>query len=149
MERIQKNGLGLQRNVNMQDPKIAVLEGEYASIWKNTLDTLLEDDEVYDFVMDCYHNLDIRKAIKSVEEKIQAPLPEIVKSTATYVFQFRRNEIGKILYPELEKNSSKEQYCNAIANKSVEEEIRQGEEDDILRKIMRIYGIQEKNCERE
>ena len=85
----------------MQDPKIAVLEGEYSELWKNTLDTLLEDDEVYDFVMDCYDNLNIHKAIQNVEKKIKAPLPQVVKTTATYVYEFRKKEIGKIIYPEL------------------------------------------------
>lgn len=145
LERIQKNGLGLQKNVNMQDPKIAVLEGEYTSLWKNTLDTLLEDDEVYDFVMECYDNLNIHEAIKNVENKIKAPLPEVVKSTATYVYEFRKKEIGKIIYPELGESSIGEVYSNEISKRTIDEGIRQGEEDEILRKIMHIYGIEERD----
>lgn len=148
LERIQKNGLGLQRNVNMQDPKIAVLEGEYSSLWKNTLDTLLEDDEVYDFVMNCYNNLNIHKAIQNVENKIKAPLPQVVKSTATYVYRFRKKEIGKIIYPQLEESSIGEQYSNEISMKSTAEEIRQGEEDEILKRIMHIYEIEERDIQR-
>lgn len=146
LKRIQKNGLGLQRNVNMQDPKIAVLEGEYTSLWKNTLDTLLEDDEVYDFVMDCYDNLNIHEAIQNVENKIKAPLPEVVKTTATYVYEFRKKEISKIIYPELGENSIGEVYSNEISKRSIDEGIRQGEEDEILRKIMHIYGIEEREA---
>lgn len=145
LERIQKNGLGLQRNVNMQDPKIAVLEGEYSELWKNTLDTLLEDDEIYDFVMDCYDKLNIHKAIQNVEEKIKAPLPQAVKTIATYVYEFRKKEIGKIIYPELGESSIGKVYSNEISNKSINEGIRQGEEDEILRKIMHIYGIEERD----
>lgn len=145
LERIQKNGLGLQRNVNMQDPKIAVLEGEYSSLWKNTLDTLIEDDEIYDFVMDCYDNLNIHKAIQNVEKKIKAPLPQVVKTIATYVYEFRKKEIGQIIYPELGESSIGKVYSNEISNKSINEGIRQGEEDEILRKIMHIYGIEERD----
>lgn len=145
LERIQKNGLGLQRNVNMQDPKIAVLEGEYSELWKNTLDTLLEDDEVYDFVMECYDNLNIHKAIQNVEKKIKAPLPQVVKTTATYVYEFRKKEIGKIIYPELGESLIGEVYSNEISKKSIDEGIRQGEEDEILRRIMHIYGIEERD----
>lgn len=145
LERIQKNGLGLQRNVNMQDPKIAVLEGEYSELWKNTLDTLLEDDEIYDFVMDCYDKLNIHKAIQNVEEKIKAPLPQAVKTIATYVYEFRKKEIGKIIYPELGESSIGKVYSNGISNKSINEGIRQGEEDEILRRIMHIYGIEERD----
>ncbi len=145
LERIQKNGLGLQRNVNMQDPKIAVLEGEYSELWKNTLDTLLEDDEVYDFVMDCYDNLNIHKAIQNVEKKIKAPLPQVVKTTATYVYEFRKKEIGKIIYSELGESLIGEVYSNEISKKSIDEGIRQGEEDEILRRIMHIYGIEERD----
>lgn len=145
LERIQKNGLGLQRNVNMQDPKIAVLEGEYSELWKNTLDTLLEDDEIYDFVMDCYDNLNIHKAIQNVEKKIKAPLPQVVKKTATYVYEFRKKEIGKIIYPELGESLIGEVYSNEISKKSIDEGIRQGEEDEILRRIMHIYGIEERD----
>ena len=145
LERIQKNGLGLQRNVNMQDPKIAVLEGEYSELWKNTLDTLLEDDEVYYFVMECYDNLNIHKAIQNVEKKIKAPLPQVVKTTATYVYEFRKKEIGKIIYPELGESLIGEVYSNEISKKSIDEGIRQGEEDEILRRIMHIYGIEERD----
>lgn len=149
LEKIQQNGLGMQRNVNMLDPKIAVLDGEYSSPWKNTLDTLCEDDDTYDFIMDCYDKLDIDKAIKNVEKKIKAPLPEVIKSTAKYVFQFRKKEVGKILYPELEQDNLAKQYSEGILNKGMEEELRQGEEDEILRKIMHIYGIEERNFEIE
>lgn len=149
LERIQKNGLGLQRNVNMQDPKIAVLEGEYSSLWKNTLDTLLEDDEVYDFVMDCYNKLNIHKAIQNVERKIKAPLPQVVKNIVTYVYGFRKKEISKIIYPELEESTIGEQYSNEISKKSIDEGIRQSEEDEILRRIMHIYGIQERDVQRQ
>lgn len=147
LEKIQQNGLGMQRNVNMLDPKIAVLDGEYSSPWKNTLDTLCEDDDTYDFIMDCYDKLYIDKAIESVEKKIKAPLPEVIKSTAKYVFQFRKKEVGKILYPELEQDNLAKQYSEGILNKGMEEELRQGEEDEILRKIMHIYGIEERNFE--
>lgn len=148
LEKLTRHGLGLKRNVDMLDPKIVVLDGDYQSLWRNTLDTLCDDDEVYDFILDCYEELNIDKAIESVEKKIKAPLPEVVKLTAKYVFQFRKKEIEKILYPELEQDNLASQYSKQISNKSVEEGLRQGEEDEMLRRIMHIYGIEEKNYAR-
>lgn len=148
LEKIQKNGLGLQRNVNMLDPKIAVLDGQYKSPWKNTLDTICEDDEIFDFITECCDNLNINEAMKNVERKIKAPIPRLVKSIASHVFKFRKNEIEKILYPELGEDVLGKQYSDEILEKSINEEIRQGEEDEILRKIMQIYEIEEKNPER-
>lgn len=148
LQKIEQNGLGLQRSVNMLDPKIAVLEGDYSSPWRNTLDTLCEDDEIYDFITDCYDKLDINKAIESVQKKIKAPVPELVKSIATYVFKFRKKEMEKILYPELGEQDLGKQYSNAISEKCIDEGVRQGEEDEILRKIMQIYEIEERNTER-
>lgn len=147
LEKISKHGLGLQRNVDMLEPKVAVLNGEYESLWKSTLYVLCEEDDIYDFVVNGYEKLDIKQAIGNVENKIKAPIPEIVKTTATYVFKFRKKEVEKVLYPELESNSLGSIYSNQIASKSVQEGIRQGEEDDILRKIMNIYGIDEKSYE--
>lgn len=148
LEKILKNGLGLQKVVNMLDPKIAVLDGDYNSVWKNTLDVLLEDDEVYDFILDAYENLNVEKALKNVENKIKAPLPNVVKLTSKYVFEFRKKEIEKIIYPEIEETLLGKQYSEQIATRAMEEEIRKGEEDDMLRKIMKIYGIDEKSNER-
>lgn len=148
LEKIQKNGLGLQRNVNMLDPKIAVLEGDYSSPWRNTLDILCDDDEIYDFITESMDNIDIKSAIKSVEEKIKAPVPELIKSTVKYVYKFRKNEIEKILYPEIGEDEFAKQYSNEIMEKSISEDVRQGEEEEILRKIMNIYKIEERDSER-
>lgn len=148
LEKIEKHGLGLQQNVDMLDPKIAVFEGIYSSLWKNTLDTLCEDDDIFRFILDCYDNLNINEAIKNVEKKIKAPLPKIVKSIATYVFEFRRKQIEKIIYPTLQQDDIGKQYSEEISRRCIEEEIRQGEENEILRKIMFIYGVEEKNYER-
>ncbi len=148
LQKILGHGLGLKRNVDMLDPKISILKGSYNSLWKNTLDTLLEDDDVYDFISDAYNEIDIDKAIEAVETKIKAPIPMVIKSTAKYVFQFRKNEIEKILYPEIGEANIGKEYSEQIANKAMEEDIRQGEEDDILRKIMHIYGIEERNAGR-
>ncbi len=148
LQKILKHGLGLQKNVDMLDSKISVLKGNYTSLWKNTLDTLLEDDDVYDFVAEAYNKINIDKAIEAVEKKIKAPIPTVVRTTAKYVFQFRQKEIEKILFPEIGKSLIGKEYSEQIASRAMEEEIRQGEEDDILRKIMQIYGIEEINEER-
>ena len=52
-------------------------------------------------------------------------------------------EVKKYELPKLEIKNYDE-----ILEKSMNEEIRQGEEDEILRKIMQIYEIEEKNPER-
>lgn len=146
--KLQQNGLGLQRSVDILDPKIAVLEGHYSSLWKNTLDTICEDDDIYDFIVESYEKLDINKAIEKVEKKIKAPIPEIVKCTASYVFQFRKRKIEEILYLGLEDDILAKQYSNSIAKRSIDEGIRQGEEDEILSKVIQIYNMEERNTER-
>lgn len=146
LEKRVKDGLGLQKDVDALEPKIAVLDGEYESPWKDTLELLCDDEEVYDFIMDCCDNLNIEKAIEQVGRKIKAPVPEIVKTTATYVFQFRKNAIKEIIYPQVEDIGIS--YTEGIINKSINEEIRQGEEDEILRKLFHMFEIGENNYQK-
>lgn len=139
LEEIGKNGIVFEKAVDMLDPKIAVLEGDYASPWKNTLDVLCEDDEIFDFIMDCYDNLDIKEAIRSVEKKIKAPIPNNVKKIATYAFKFRKKEMEKILYPEIGENIFANKYKVVTSNTSIEEEIE--EEENAVAKLMEKFGV--------
>lgn len=148
LENRAKDGLSLQKDVNALEPKIVVLEGDNKTLWENTLDVLCDDEDVYDFIMDCYENLNIEQAIKNVESKIKAPMPKVIKTIATYVFKYRRNAIKKIIYPELSVDELGDNYTKGIAKKSINEEIRQSEEDEILAKLMNIFKIKENNHEK-
>ncbi len=122
------------------------VKGEYGVLSKNIL-THDNDDLItlQSLIGNTKFNEEYPEIIQNVEKKIKASLPEVVKSTATYVYEFRKKEIGKIIYPELGESSIGEVYSNEISNKSIDEGIRQGEEDEILRRIMHIYGIEERD----
>lgn len=99
LETLAHNPLGLKRSMDNTDPKISVIPeaGEQVSLWKYTLDELCSSDDVYDFMMDCYENLNIEQAIKDVEEQIHAQIPECVRTVATKSFEYRKKEIDKVM----------------------------------------------------
>lgn len=100
LEDLNKNIVNMAEAVDILDPKISIIpeDGNLStSLWKLTLDQMSQDDEVYDFMMDCYEELDIEGVIKEVETKIGCELPDIVKKTATKVINIRKQEINKIM----------------------------------------------------
>lgn len=99
LEDLAKNPIGLRRGMDNIDPKISVIpeSGKQVSLWRYTLDELCGDDDVYEFMMDCYENLDIEQAIKDVEEQIHTEIPEYVRTVATKSFEYRKKEIDKVM----------------------------------------------------
>lgn len=97
-------------------PKIALMpekeDPNSDDIWKYTFDQLIADDDTYDFAMDCYEKLDIKAAIKSVEEKIRAPIPYEVTSVATIMLNERKKSIDDIMINGIE-------YCDENEYKKV------------------------------
>lgn len=88
---------------DFSDFKIAVLDNEDMegkALWAVTLNELLDCDNTYDFMMDCYEKLNINEAIHKVEERIGAPLPDICKKIATKAFNARKKEIDKVMCQE-------------------------------------------------
>lgn len=99
LENLSKNPIALKRSMDNNDPKISVIpeSDEQVSLWKYTLDELCGDDDVYEFMMDCYQKLNIDVAIKEVEEQIHAEIPEHVRTVATKTFEYRKKEIDKVM----------------------------------------------------
>ncbi len=99
LKRLAENPVGVKRSMDKVDPKISVLptDGEQVSLWKYTLDELCTDDDIYDFMMDCYENLDIEQAMDSVETRINAKIPEHVRAVALMSFNSRKKEIDKVM----------------------------------------------------
>ena len=104
-------------------------------MWKDTLELLIEDDEIYD-----YYNNNIREKInmeeilQKVESRIHAPLPSIVKNIAIKAYNTRNNTIEKIVDGELQPKQGKQEkltpnsFLNELISKSTQASIRTGEQ---------------------
>ena len=103
LDSLCSNVHALKTSANLISPKIAIVEDRDSTseeIWKTTLDSYCEVDEVYDFIMQCYDELDVDKAITDVEEKIHAKVPDNIKNVAKYAFAYRKIEINKVMCME-------------------------------------------------
>ena len=81
-------------------PKIANVLDEQrtnSQIWRDTLEDYCEVDEVYDYMMFLYDTLNIDSALQSVEDRIEAKIPESVKLVAKYSFEYRRKNIDRVM----------------------------------------------------
>ena len=124
----------------------------YDSVTDNTIAFMREigdeEEEIADFLGEVYEKLDIETAIKNVEKKIKAPVPELVKDIVVPFMKMRirtlndilcyqepceeKQEVAKNLHnifvssrkPEvLTDRSIGKQYSKQIAEKSIEENI--------------------------
>ena len=80
-----------------------VEEGGFNSLWKDTLEDLIEDDDVYDYcsvVLNC--NIDMEKIFENIEKRIKAKLPEQVKLLSKYAYECRKKEFDEIVLGEVE-----------------------------------------------
>lgn len=82
--------------------KDSVKKDEVPPLWSSTLDYLCMDPQVCDYVEGTLINLDIGKAIKDVETKICASIPENIKSLAARGFGERMDAIKYELCLDLE-----------------------------------------------
>ncbi len=106
-----EDNIQLKEEVNIAYPKIGIYvskeNGGLDSIWKDTLEMLCEDDEVYDYYINTIKNgVDMNVALENVEKRIKAPLPNKVKELARQTYQARNEEMEKVLNGEdLELNT--------------------------------------------
>lgn len=141
----------LKKEVDVAYPKIGIHvseeNGGLDSMWKDTLEMLCEDDEVYNYYMDTIKNgVDMDIVLQNVEKKIKAPLPNKVKELAKQTYQARNEEIEKILNGEtLELNTKSDPYqflCYLI-EQSKGQNIRTGEQIHIGRNMEKqIYDLE-------
>ena len=66
--------------------------------WKDMLYFLTDDsDEAMGFAEECYNKLNIKDAINSVENRLNAKLPDKLKEFVSKAFELRRDNINKAL----------------------------------------------------
>lgn len=87
----------LKMATNIAEPRIGTIkridEGGLESIWMDTLEALIEDDEVYEYCNSKLRNMvNMDEVLCRVEDRIGALLPEPVKLIAKYAYQCRHRE---------------------------------------------------------
>lgn len=138
----------LKEEVDVAYPKIGIHvseeNGGLDSMWKDTLEMLCEDDEVYNYYIDTIKNgVDMDIVLQNVEKKIKAPLPNKVKELAKETYQARNKEIEKILNGdtlELDTKGDKldfdsYQFLYYLIDESKKQEVRTGEQMHIGRNM--------------
>ncbi len=98
---------GLKSAVDITQPKIGVFkkieDGGLESYWKDTLEALCEDDEIFDYYNDCIRNkIDMDEILSNVEKRIKSNLPESAKLIAKYSYVCRSELVNLIMDGEYE-----------------------------------------------
>ncbi|MBR1540134.1 MAG: HipA domain-containing protein [Clostridia bacterium] len=119
-------------------PKIGTFvsksDGGLGSMWRDTLEILCEDDEVYDFYESLRETLDIEAAFRVVEERIHAKLPDLVKGVAKKAYEERGKEMAivmgdeEIMMDQSEKHEPGFDFLLSILNKGKTEGVRTAEQ---------------------
>lgn len=133
---------GVEVEAEVQDPKIGVVvkkeNGGWDEMWKDTLEKLIEDDDLYDF----YNNnirrkIDMEQIFQKVEKRIHAPLPSQVKETAKRAYNARNECIEQIVDGTLIPDDGKQagfdfnELLNNLITMGTQETIRTGEQIEI------------------
>lgn len=152
------NDIQLKDEIDIAYPKIGIHvseeNGGLDSMWKDTLETICEDDEVYDYYINTIRGaVDMEVVFENVEKKINAPLPENVKKLAKRVYQVRNKEMEKVINGEIgeldieeEKSDfSAYQFLYSLINKGKLQGIRTGEQIQVGKNIEK--EMQEKQME--
>lgn len=113
IDKLMGNGIGILQAVGGVYPKIAVCkdkdEGGLGELWADTLEAVIEDDPVYDYVADVINQpIDMDEILDSVEARIGAKLPNQVREISSAAFNFRGEEMEQVMdgsYLELHETS--------------------------------------------
>lgn len=143
-----ENQLELESEVDIAYHKIGIHinreEGGLGSMWKDTLEMLCEDDEIYDYYINNIKGaINMDTILENVEKRIKAPLPERVKDLAKKSYKARNEQIEKTLAgEELEEYIETKQFefdpyqfLSTLVRKGIDEEIRTIEQVQIGREI--------------
>lgn len=115
-------------------------KGGLGSMWKDTLEKLCEDDEIYDFYEHLRESMDIDLAIEQVEKRINAKLPDLVKIIAIGAFEIRDVEMAKLMgdieldietEPQAAKTDGSLSFLLGILKKTEQAKIRTAEQVSI------------------
>ena len=110
-----EDGISLLQTVGGVYPRICVCktkdEGGLEEPWADTLETLIEDDELYDYINDVINQpIDMEEILDTVEDRINAKLPDQVREMSKAAFNFRGDEMEQVMegtYLELHENSKR------------------------------------------
>lgn len=96
----------LKESASIAQPRIGTIteveDGGLGSYWMDTLEALIEDDEVYDYCTTVLgQELDFDLIFSQVENRIKAKLPEEVKLLSKHAYQIRRNDFFKVIRGEM------------------------------------------------
>ncbi len=102
IEMLLEDYIGLKQSVDVTQPKIGLVkskeDGGLDSFWKDTLEEITQDDEVYDYCSEVLSgSIDMDIVLENVEKKIKAPLPETVQMIAKYSYNCRNEEFTNVL----------------------------------------------------
>lgn len=123
IEMLLDDYMGLKRSVDITQPKIGLVrskkDGGLESFWKDTLEEITQNDEVYDYCSEVLSgSIDMDVVLDNVEKKIKAPLPENVRMVAKYAYNCRNEEIVNVLEGNitLEENEDGLDDINSMLN---------------------------------
>lgn len=138
VEKLLEDYVSLRRATDIAQPRIATYrseeDGGFESLWKDTLDYLCEDDEVYDYVNEVLiGSVDMDEVLENVEKRIQAKLPDDVRYMAKYAFKCRNEEMQKTLDLDLEEEEGFDinSLLKNLISQGLTSGIRTGEQIDI------------------
>lgn len=143
----------VEKEANVQDPKIGVIvskeDGGWNEMWKDTLETLIEDDEVYDYYNDVMRGkIDMEVILKRVEERIHAPLPNNVRNMSIRAYNSRNETMEKIVDGVIQPTEDRKEelnlnaLLNSLINKGTQASIRTGEQMSIGKSMEKDMNIE-------
>ena len=133
IEMLLEDYTGLKNSVDITQPKIGLVrskqDGGLESFWKDTLEEITQDDEVYEYCSDVLSKrVDMDIVLENVENKIKASLPENVRMIAKYAYNCRNEEMINVLEGNITLEDEKEQLqgvssiLNFLINYGIENE---------------------------
>lgn len=116
---------------------------DYTSMADSTLalfrDFIEEDEELEDFMYQL-HELDMEAAISAVEDKIKAPVPEIVKKVAVPALAMRKRDLTSVMSYERicqeRENEAKLIHNKMVGRKTLKKEVEKPSGYDFLAQII-------------
>lgn len=115
IDKLMDDGIAILQTVGGIYPRIAVCrerdDGGIGEPWADTLETLIEDDEMYDYVTEMMDSpIEMDEILDNVEKRIGAKLPIQVREISKAAFNFRGDEMYQVLdgsYLDLHQTSKK------------------------------------------
>lgn len=132
IQKLLEDYLALRESVDLAHPKIGTIkkriDGGEESLWKDTLNALCEEDEIYYYCTEVLiEQLDMDEILDSVEARIKAPLPKDVRTLVIGAYTCRNKQMSTLLAQGLGENT----FLESIIELGVEQGIKTGEQIEI------------------